>query len=187
VLLEAFGGALTFADLILENLGKPYSDLHLGRGQVEGVRLMDMGRTFRFGVMSGVLRGTIRDLQVTGGDITAFEGEMETVRTPGVPQYLNKKAIESLRRILSGPFGAIEESLFSRFHFDRFGFSCQLHDGIFRLRGKYEKGGVEYLMYSHWYQFPRIDIVNGRPDMPYDWRSIVANLKAIYAGAHEEE
>jgi hypothetical protein len=181
IALHAFGGSLAFADLIAENLGQPYFDLHLGRGHIEGVRLGEVGRTFRFGVMSGVLHGTVKDLRILGGEVSSFEADVETVRTGGVPQYLNRQAIESIRRVLTGPFGAIEETLFSRFRYDRFGFWCRLQNGIFRLRGKYEKGGVEYVMYSRWYQFPRIDIVNGRPDMPYDWRSILANLRAVYA------
>jgi hypothetical protein len=185
--LLAFGGTISFVDLIIENLGKPYSDLRLGRGHIESVRLLDVGNTFRFGLLSGVLRGVIVGLEITGGDVVSFEADVETVRVPGVPQYVNKKAIESIRRILGGPLGAIEESLFSRFHYDRFGFWCRLRDGVFRLRGKYLKGGVEYVMFTRWYRFPRIDIVNGRPDLPYDWRSILANLRAVYAGGAGEE
>jgi hypothetical protein len=177
--IEAFGGTFTFQDLRVRNLSEPYSSLHLGRGAIDGLRLADIGRVFGFGILSGVLRGEVRNLSFTGGEVSSFEIDVETVPVSGVPQYVDKRAIASIRRILSGPIGAIEEGLFSKFRYDRFGFWCQLRDGVFRLQGKYRIGGVEYLMHGRWYQFPRVDIVNARPGKPYDWRSIVERIRGF--------
>jgi hypothetical protein len=186
VVLRAFGGSFTFTDLEVENIVEPYSDLHLGAGKIEGVRLRELGDTFHFGIMSGVLKGEVLDLRFTGGEISAFDLDVETVRVEDVPQYLDRRALESIRRVLSGVLGAIEESIFSRFRYYRFGFWARLRDGVLRLQGKYRRKGVEYLMYSRWHEFPSIQIVNGRPEMPYDWRSIVENLKQVYEKGKEE-
>ena len=177
--IEAFGGTFTFQDLRIRNLSEPYSSLHLGRGTIEGVRLAEIGKVFGFGILSGVLRGEVRNLSFTGGEVSSFEIDVETVPTSGVPQYVDKRAIASIRRILSGPIGVIEEGLFSKFRYHRLGFWCSLQDGVFRLQGKYTIGGVEYLMHGRWYQFPRVDIVNARPGKPYDWRSIVERIRGI--------
>ena len=60
-----------------------------------------------------------------------------------------------------------------------------LEDGRFRLRGKYVLDGVEYLMYSKWYHWPRVDIINGRPDIDYDWERGQAHVKQVIAGDDE--
>lgn len=177
--IEAFGGTFTFQDLRIRNLSEPYSSLHLGRGSIDGVRLADIGKAFGFGILSGVLRGEVRDLSFTGGEVSSFEIDVETVPVRGVPQYVDKRAIASIRRILSGPIGVIEEGLFSKFRYHRLGFWCSLRDGIFRLQGKYTIGGVEYLVHGRWYHFPRVDIVNARPGKAYDWRSIVERIRGF--------
>jgi hypothetical protein len=175
--IEAFGGTFTFQDLRIRNLSEPYSSLHLGRGAIEGLRLADIGEVFGFGILSGVLRGEVRNLSFTAGEVSSFDVDVETVPARGVPQYVDKRAIASIRRILSGPIGVIEEGLFSKFRYHRLGFRCSLRDGVFRLEGKHRRGGVEYLMYGEWYQFPRVDIVNARPGRPYDWRSILERIR----------
>ena len=182
VVVAAFGGTLTFTDLAIDDVLEPYASLRLGEGRVDGMRLGQLGETFRFGLASGVLRGRIRDLEFTAGRVSSFHLDAETVRTAGVPQYIDRRSIESLRRVLSGAFGAIEETFFSRFYFERFGIDCRLDDGTFWLRGTQSEGGDEYLMYGRWYQFPRVSIINARPDQPYDWSSIVENVRAIYRG-----
>ncbi len=185
IALKAFGGEMTFVDLTLENIARPYSDLRLREGIVHRVRLGEVGKTFHFGVMSGVLEGTVRNLGFTGGELTSFEVDVQTVPARGVPQYLNRGAIESIRRVFTGPLGTLEESLFSKFRYADFGFWARLEDGVFRLRGKHREGEAEYLMRGRWYQFPRVSIINGRPDQPYDWKSIVWNLRKIYESEDE--
>ncbi|HVR76073.1 MAG TPA: hypothetical protein VMT52_17205, partial [Planctomycetota bacterium] len=187
VLLEAFGGQMSFSDLSVNNAFQPYFDLQVREGRVRDVRLADVGEVFRFGLMSGVLQGTVNNLQVTGGELTSFLLDVETVPVSGVPQYLNRSAIDSIRRITSGPFGLLEETFFSKFRFADFGFTCALEDGVFRLRGKYTDGRVEYVMRPRWYQFPRVTIINGYPERPYDWRAIVLNLRQIYNKDFEKD
>src|SRR4030095_5085592 len=157
-----------------------YTELRLGSGRIEGIHMEDLGEAFRFGVMSGVLGGEVHGLEITAGEVTACEGRIQAVPTSGVPQFLNRGAIESLRRVFEGPLGALEETFFSHFHFADFGFWCRLKDGVFRLRGDIAESGVEYILRGRWYQFPRICIINGRPGLPYDWNTIVANLRSIY-------
>jgi hypothetical protein len=117
--------------------------------------------------------------------VVGFTAEFETVRRRGVEQYINKAAIESIQRIVAGPFGVLEEMFFSKFRFEGFGFRCQLENGRFRLRGLYNFGGTEHIMYSRWYQFPRVEIINTRPGIDYDWSQIFDNLKSIYRDRRE--
>ena len=183
--IRAFGGRADFRDLTVENVAMPYSDLRLGEGLLRGIRLSEIGDVFHFGVMSGVLDGTVRNLRITGGEISTFEVDVETVPAAGVSQYLNRQAIESIRRILSGPLGAVEETFFSKFYYRGFGFRADLKSDILWLKGKHVEDGREYLMYADWYQFPQVSIINRRPDRPYDWQSIVSSLRGIYEGKPE--
>ncbi len=180
VRLKTFGGEISFRDLSIDNVSKPYADLRLKEGRVDHLRLDKLGETFHFGLMSGVLDGTVADLSFTGDEISSFRLDVATVPTSGVPQYLNRAAIESIRRVFSGPLGAIEETFFSKFKFTDFGFACSLEDGIFKLHGKYPEGGKEYILRARWYQLPQVNIINGRPDQPYDWKTIITNLRRIY-------
>lgn len=178
--VEALGGRFRFTDLDIDDLFQPYASFDLRRGVLEDVRLRELGSTFNFGLMSGVLRGTIEDLEIVAGELTGFRLDLETVPVRGVPQFVDRRAVKSIRRVLEGPFGDIEESLFSRFGYSRFGFTAELDDGTFRLRGKYVEEGHEYIMLASWYQFPRISIINAHPGEAYDWAVIISHLRDVY-------
>ena len=180
VTLDAFGGKISCSDVTVSDLAKPYANLHFKAGAIERIHLMDLGQTFRFGLLSGVLDGRIEDLRFTGGELTQFKLDLETVRVRGVPQFVNRRAIESIQRVLAGPLGVIEESLFGRFAFSEFGFTCGLKNDVFELAGKYRDGDTEYIMRGEWYQVPRINIINARPGKKYDWKTIVTTLRGIY-------
>jgi len=178
--VDTLGGRITVRDLEIDDVLEPYGSLRLGETLIERLDLRRVGEAFRFGVASGVLDGRLSGLEIIGGDVTAFRLTCETIATPGVPQFVNRQAVESIRRVLSGPFGAIEETFFSRFRYAQFGFRCGLDDDGFRLRGKYIHDDIEYLMYGRWYQLPQIRIINAKPDQVYDWTNIVENIAAIY-------
>jgi len=179
---QAFGGTLRLANFAFDDVFEPYSNFRVGIAEAKGLELVKLGETFRFGLASGILGLELRELEYTAGELTSFELDVETVKRSGVDQYIDRRAIESIRRVLSGPFGAIEETFFSKFYFDQFGFVARLDDGVFFLRGKHREDGVDYLMSSRWYQVPQVSIINARPDQPYDWPSIVQNLREIYRG-----
>jgi hypothetical protein len=35
------------------------------------------------------------------------------------------------------------------------------------------------------YQFPPVNIINARPDVPYDWQTIMNGLRSVYKGASQ--
>lgn len=177
--LDVFGGSVELSDLSIDHPFSPYRSIRLAAGRIQDFNLASLGETFRFGVASGVLDGRVSGLQLLGTEVVGFECEFETTRRSGVPQYLDKRAIESIQRIFSGPFGGIEDVFFSKFRYAGFGFEASVKNGGLRLRGKYEFGGTEYLMYSSWYQFPKVRIVNTHPGIVYDWDAIQDNLRSI--------
>jgi hypothetical protein len=179
IVLEAFGGELRLRDLGIRHWSAAYPALRVGAGSIRELRLAELGEAFGFGLASGVLEGELRDLVVLPGAVSRFEISLRTVPRPGVPQYITKNAVKSIQNVLSGPLAAIEEHFFTRFRYHSFGFAARLARNRFQLRGHKTLDGVEYLMASRWWQLPRIDIVNSRPDSDYDWRRILANLKAV--------
>ena len=185
--IDAFGGSISFADLQAEDLLQPYFSLALERGTIASIRLDEMGRTFDFGLISGVLDGSLEHLEFVGGELSRFDLEVGSVKTRGVKQFVDRRAIESIRRVLEGPLGAIEETFFSRFGYHRFGFQASLDRNVFRLRGEQHTDGREYIMRGRWYQFPRIDIINANPGRDYDWERILHNLRSISASNEVNE
>ncbi len=184
--IDVLGGRAEVEGLAIDHPGEPYRQFSVERASVRDLDLGEIGRRFRFGVLSGILNGEVRRLVFSRDAISRFEAEFETVPRAGVPQFLNKAAVESIRRTLAGPFGALEEMFFSRFRFAALGFRTSLDGGRFRLEGKYRSGGVEYIVYSRWYQFPRVDIINTNPGIDYDWETIYENLKENYLRTGEE-
>ncbi len=179
LVIDVFGGSLILQGLSIDHPFTSYRAIRLGSGSIHDFNLAALGEEFRFGLASGVLEGRVSNLELLGLDVVGFEAELATTPRPGVPQYLNKAAIESIQRIFAGPFGGIEEVFFSRFRYAGFGFAARVKDGGLRLRGKYDFGGVEYLMYSRWYQFPKVSIINTHPGIVYDWEAIKDNLRTI--------
>ena len=175
--LAAFGGHIRFADLHVSDLFHAYATVELERGEIEGVRLHDLGKTYDFGLLRGVLNGTIDRLQFVGTDLTRFDLDVSTVPTSGVGQFVDRRAIENIRRTIEGPLGVLEETLFSKFHFEHFGFRAQLDGDEFKLSGKEVIDGQEYIMRGRWYQFPRISIINQNPGKTYDWSRIREHLR----------
>jgi hypothetical protein len=183
--LNAFGGRVELSDLRARHLLEPYARISLARGRIDGLSLRELGETFHFGLASGVLRGAVEDVEITGGELSRFSIDAAAVPRPGVPQWIDRRAIESLSTVLSGPFGTIEETFFSRFRFARFGFHATLHDGEFRLRGTSRADDPRYLMHAHWYQLPRISILHNRPDQAYGWEGVLSNLGRVYERGEE--
>lgn len=177
--LEAFGGKVTVSDVTLDHIEEPYANMSFREGRIDQVRLLPLGNTFNFGLMSGVLDGTIKNLGFTGGELTSFDLRVGTVPTRGVPQHLNRQAIESIQSVIAGP-STLKESLFSKFSYSEFGFTCGLENGVFRLQGQYDDNGTEYVMRGNWNQIPHINIINARPGKKYDWYTIVSSLHRIY-------
>ena len=174
--VHAFGGEIEFRDLIVDEFTEPYFTASLGSGRIRDLNLQTLGEVFRFGLVSGVLEGAVENLIFTPGHVLRFDVDVQTVPRSGVDQIIDLRAIESVQRALSGRFAGLE-SFFARFHYEGFGFEAHLRGRQFRLRGKYTFDGVEHLMYSRWWQFPRVRIINTRPGQNYDWKRIQENVK----------
>lgn len=177
--LRAFGGQLEIGDVAVDYLGQPYRVLRIEAVDLEEVRLLEVGEVFGLGLLSGVLEGTVRDLQFSSDSLFAFEVDLETVPRDGVDQTIDLEAMESLYQLLSGYLFGLESFLFREFGYRDFGFWGKLEGGRFQLRGKTLIDGVEYIMYSPWYYFPGVHIVNSRPGKTYSWSRIVRNVKAL--------
>jgi hypothetical protein len=177
--VEGFSGRLSLTDLVVENYSMPYFTLWLGSGEVRDLDLRELGATLDFGLMSGILDGNVEDLELSANELLRFRLDLETDRRPDVEQFINKNAIRSLRGLLA-PFSAFEDLFFSKFYYEGFGFTAELEDGRFRMRGKYDIDGVEYLMYSKWWQIPCINIINGNPEQDYDWDRVQAHVKGFF-------
>ncbi len=178
--LDAFGGRVDLGDFSVEYLSQPYFVLQFSDVHFTEIHLLELGKVFDLGVLSGVLQGEIRDLQMTSDDLLSFEADLETIERSGVGQYIDLKTIESFQRMLSGRFFGLESFLFSRFDYSQFGFWAKLSEGSFRVRGKYKYDDVEYLMYSPWYYFPGVRIANSLPGKSYSWDRIVKNIKSLF-------
>ena len=183
--IEGFGGRIRLTDLVMENYSQPYFTIWLGSGEVRDLDLRELGAALDFGLMSGILDGSIEDFEFSGDEILRFRLDLETDPRPDVEQFINKNAIRSLRGLLA-PFSAFEDLLLSKFYYEGFGFSAELEDGRFRMRGKYMIDGLEYLLYSKWWHLPQINIINGNPNQDYDWERVQAHVQGFFDSPEDD-
>jgi hypothetical protein len=149
VALEAFGGRATIRGMEIEN---PLSHLRSIRmdAALEEINLEQASETFEFGRISGILAGTIRDLEFTQGQPAAFKADFHTVDRPGVSQWISVEALNNITVLSSGnEAGSIYGGLagfFDFFRYRKLGFKAILKNDTLTLRGVESKEGKEFLV-----------------------------------------
>lgn len=149
ITVDLFGGRATIRGLSIE---RPLSPLRSIETSVtlENVDLEQASRTFAFGRISGILRGTVADLAVTNGQPARFRAEVHTVPTRGVDQWISVEALNKITVLSSGnEAGALYGGLagfFDFFRYSKLGFKAELRNDRLRLRGIESREGKEYLV-----------------------------------------
>jgi hypothetical protein len=111
----------------------------------------------------------------------AFDARLYTTPGDRSKHLISQKAITSISNV-GGGGGSVVAALqsgilrfFDRFHYDRIGISCQLHDEVCLMAGiePAPRGGYYLVKGSG---LPRIDIIGNAGRV--DWRQLVAQIVA---------
>ncbi len=177
--LVAFGGEVILSDLSAEDPGSPYMDL---RTSVE-IKRIDLGRltsVIPVGRITGILEGYARDVVIVGGEEMAFDVDLHTVPTRGVPQDISAKAIKNLLIGTEIKVAASFSNTLSQYSYSKLGLKARLAKGILRLEGTQKAEDGQFFMVGA--GMNKLNIVLHGVDRGIDYKEFRRTLLAQIRG-----
>jgi hypothetical protein len=182
--IEAFNGKITLSQLGMERFstGSPLVRL---TAEFEGLDLGQLTTGTSFGRIEGVLRGYVKNLEISYGQPQRFDLLVETVKTKNVKQQISIQAIENISEIGGGqsPFqglAGIFTSLFETLNYDKIGIRASLKNDVFQINGTIKEDGKEYLMKKG--LLSGVNIVNQNPDNRISFKDMIKRVKRVAEG-----
>jgi hypothetical protein len=158
-----------------------FSDIDLGK----------ITETIKIGRITGVVAGSMKDLEVEYDQPSRFVFDLDTVEKRGVTQRVSVDAIENISILGtgSGGIGAILKSGLNRFFKDypysRIGIRCTLENDNFNIRGKIMEGGKEYLIRRAFLR--GIDVVNRDPHNMVSFKDMQERIGRVFQKNKEDQ
>ena len=179
---SAFGGAIDMTSLEIED---PLSSVRTLKADLEftGIYLSTVTEVLEFGSISGVIEGTLTDLEMSQGQAAAFVADFQTVPRKGVPQRINLDAVENITILGTGQgfqmgVGRGLAVFFEEFGYDSIGFYCTLKNDNFRMQGKTIRGDTEYFVKGVMLG-PQINVINRNPGQGVSFKSMIERINRI--------
>jgi len=181
---DGFGGRI-----ILSKLG---ADRFLTTGwlirmtaELDGLILGQLTEGTAFGRVDGVLKGSIRNLEIAYGQPQGFDLLLETEKKRGVPQKISIKAVDNIARIGGGQspfmgFAGVFSNLFETLNYEKIGIRASLENDVFKINGTVMDQGREYLMKGS--VFGGVNIINQNPDNRIRFKDMVKRIKRATSG-----
>jgi hypothetical protein len=148
--------------------------------EIDALDLAELTRTFEFGLISGVLTGYVQDLVIMDGLPVSFAIQMETIRTRGVPQRIDVKALKKIQVFSSGSTVSILDKgiyrFFKEYRYSKMGFSGRLKNDRFSLLGVEMANNKRYIVMGALVP-PRVDVVSHTRDISF--AELVKRLKRV--------
>jgi hypothetical protein len=156
---------------------------------IQHLDLSEMTAPLRFGRISGILYGVVQDLRIGPRFpyLQAFRMKLGTVKTGGVPQKIDARAVENMSRIGgSNALTAVLSSgimrFFDEYYYSEIGVQGTLDKGWLELHG-IPKDGNEYLIVRS-LRLPTISMPLKilSPDSKIRFKSWVTTLRSLGKG-----
>jgi hypothetical protein len=178
--ISVFGGTVEVSDISGENLLSRFPKLKFSAA-FSDIDLLDITRAFDFGAIHGVARGEVRDCELFGGIPVRFEAEIETIKTKGISQKINVKAVNNIVILgTGGKVTALDRGLhkfFDTFTYSKIGVRMSLRNDAFLLRGTERRGRRELFIKGR-LPFP-IDIVNVAPGQSVSFQTMLRRARNL--------
>ncbi len=169
-------GLVTIKNIWLE----PYAAIFRWGADIsfKHINLKKLSEKTSFGLVTGAVKGWVKDLVMSGGQPEQFDLLIKTDESVDVPKKISIKAIENLS-ILGGGGGSVSflGQLFKEFSYSKIGISCRLKNDIFELHGLYKKGNKEYLVKRGF--FGGVNVINMNPKGKISFRDMLDRLERI--------
>ena len=143
-----------------------------------GLDLEKLTEPTAFGVVTGVVKGWIKGLVMTGVQPEQFDFLLESDDAVRSSRKISLRAVENLS-ILGGGQGVVSllGHFFKEFSYRKIGISCKLKNDVFVLHGLVRKGGKEYLVERGFWG--GVNVVNMNPGGRIRFKDMVDRIKRI--------
>lgn len=156
----------------------------------KSIDLEKVTENIKIGKMTGIIQGSIRNMDIEYGQPSRFILDIDSVKTSGIQQKISVDAVENISIIGTGSagIGGILKtgirSFFKEYPYSRIGIRCTLENDKFSVRGKIYSGGTEYLVRRAFLR--GIDIVNQNPDNVISFRDMQERISRILTPKEEK-
>ncbi len=178
--INLFSGELLVNHLKVENIFSPSRSITMD-AQWKDIDLKQLSSVTSFGLITGRLKGYVKNLRIAYGAPVAFDLVIES--QPGKNQIISVAAIENITQIGSAtsPFqtivGKAMTTFFKSFSYDRIGIRCTLKNDFFSLEGLIKEGKTEYLIRRR--GIKGVNVINKQSPNLISWREMINRLKRI--------
>ena len=181
---EGFGGSVILSKLGVDRFLTAGALTRMS-AELDGLNLGQVTAGTAFGRVDGVLKGSIRDLEIAYGQPQGFDLLLETEKKKGVPQKISIKAVDNIGRIGGGqsPFMGLTgafTTLFETLNYEKIGIRASLENDVFKINGTVMDQGREYLMKGS--VFAGVNIINQNPDNRILFKDMVKRIKRATSG-----
>jgi hypothetical protein len=180
VSVSVFGGDIMVTNLFVD---KPFAESRRWGGDIafSGIDLDRMTARIPIGKMTGVVAGSLRNLEIEYNQPSRFVFDLDSVPTKGISQSISVEAIESISIIGTGVGGFLKRgvitSFFKFYPYSRIGIRATCVNDVFTVRGKIIEGGKEYLVKRGFLR--GVDVVNQNPDNTISFKDMQERVERV--------
>ncbi|UCD36273.1 MAG: hypothetical protein JSU90_05440 [Nitrospiraceae bacterium] len=182
--LSLFDGSMRIGGLSMDRVFSPIPSLTCSI-DMEDINLARLTSTFDFGHISGVVRGSVKDLVIVRGQAQSFSALLESVRKKGISQKISVEALKKISILGSGSSATILDrgiyQLFKEYRYEKLGFRGVLRNDNLRLLGIETQDSRGYLVKGGLLP-PRVDVINYNQDISFS--ELVRRLKRVTQAQH---
>ena len=178
--LHLLSGELIISNLRIEKVFSNERSIIMNANWKD-IDLQQLSSITSFGLITGKLKGSIKNLRIAYGVPVAFDLTIES--QPAKNQTISIAAIENITQVGSAtsPFqtlaGKIITTFFKRFPYAKIGIRCVLKNDFFSLQGLIKEGNTEYLIKRR--GLKGVNVINRRSPNLISWREMIKRLKRI--------
>jgi hypothetical protein len=157
----------------------------------KGIDLEKVTENIKIGKMTGIIQGSLKNLEIEYGQPSRFILDIDSVKTPGIQQKISVDAVENISILGTGSAGIAGvlktgiRSFFKEYPYSKIGIRCTLENDKFSVRGKIHSGGTEYLVRRAFLR--GIDVVNQNPDNVISFKDMEERISRILRPKEEKK
>jgi hypothetical protein len=184
--IHVFGGEIEAANFFAENIAA--SSRRVG-GDItfRNINLEEVTRKIAIGKITGIVRGSLKNLVVEYGQPASFTLEVESVEARGIAQQISVDAIQNISILGTGAGSALNRGItqfFREYPYSKIGFRCVLNNDQFSVNGTIHEGGKEYLVRRGFLR--GVDVVNQNPDNVISFKDMQERTERIFRSPQAE-
>jgi hypothetical protein len=149
----------------------------------KGMNLEKVTEKIKIGKMTGIIQGSLKNLEIEYGQPSHFVLDIESVKTDGIKQKVSVDAIQNISIVGTGSAGMATilsggiRRFFKEYPYSKIGIQCALENDKFSIRGKIHEGGKEYLVRRAFLR--GVDVINQNPQNAISFKDMQERIRRI--------